>query len=1155
MEIHVSRRARDRYQFDPDKFSSKGSITFQNFYDSRVFAQQINAKHDLVSFPEQALQAASINAAALLNEIFHQVLNQYIQQVNPGFWENALAWLEGQYGPAVVNRAMLTFIDEFPPMAVYLNQQSPEEFLQGSTGERPNRFLLLEDMLLLWLENSNPALNLFSELLDDNRLKKETVYPQLILSLRSFAETQPFFGPDPLNIIEFLRRPLLASPFSLTGQLEFLREKWSFLLGRVLYRILGGLDFIQEEQRVRFPAGPGPAEVPVYAQMEKVEGEVENFSPDREWMPNLILMAKNTYVWLDQLSRQYGRPILHLDEIPDTELELLAQRGFTGLWLIGLWERSQASQRIKQLCGNPDAVASAYSLANYQIAADLGGESAYENLRTRAWQHGIRLASDMVPNHMGIDSNWVYEHPDWFVQLDYSPYPAYTFQGPDLSKNQRYGIFLEDHYYNRTDAAVVFKLTDRWNGKERLIYHGNDGTTMPWNDTAQLNYLNPEVREAVIQTILEVARKFPVIRFDAAMTLAKKHYQRLWYPEPGSGGAIPSRAEHGLTKDQFNTAIPVEFWREVVDRVAQEVPDTLLLAEAFWLMESYFVRTLGMHRVYNSAFMNMLRNEDNANYRLILKNTLEFDPEILKRFVNFMNNPDERTAAEQFGKGDKYFGICILMATLPGLPMFGHGQLEGYTEKYGMEFRRPLWDEKVDENLVKRHEREVFPILHHRYLFADVTLFCMYDFHTPDGSICEDVYAYSNGAGAERAIVIYHNRFASTRGRIRQSAKSLERIGSSDQRRIRELTLFEALGLRDSGPAFVIFREQVSGLEYIYNSQSLAQNGLYVELGAYKTLVLTDMRTVVDDEWHQYAQLTAYLNGRGVPSITEALNELFLGPVQRPFRELANAVNYQRLVAAKEAGPQNPAALAIYTEMQAKYADLLNGVQVMTNHPIPVAALASDFRRQLQDALEIRWMKQQYPLPGSHRYERGLQYLQAGLEENPGSLEILLSWLCVHDLARGNQAAGYEQISRTWIDEWQFGRILVNTYQEFGRPQNQAWESVNLIKLLTTHQNWFDQLGDQPAASILETWLKDVDIQHFLGVNRHKGVLWFHQEAFGRFLWWMMFLAVIQISANPRKTAVDLVEKVVSCFDIIEKLQAAEEQSDYQIDKLLAALK
>ena len=142
--------------------------------------------------------------------------------------------------------------------------------------------------------------------------------------------------------------------------------------------------------------------------------------------------------------------------------------------------------------------------------------------------------------------------------------------------------------------------------------------------------------------------------------------------------------------------------------MAQEAPDTLLLAEAFWLMEGYFVRTLGMHRVYNSAFMNMLRDEKNAEYRLVIKNTLEFDPRILERYVNFMNNPDERTAVDQFGKEDKYIGICTLMATMPGLPMFGHGQIEGFTEKYGMEYRRAYRDEQPDRYLVQRHERESF---------------------------------------------------------------------------------------------------------------------------------------------------------------------------------------------------------------------------------------------------------------------------------------------------------------------------------------------------------------------------------------------------------------------------------------------------------------
>ena len=320
----------------------------------------------------------------------------------------------------------------------------------------------------------------------------------------------------------------------------------------------------------------------------------------------------------------------------------------------------------------------------------------------------------MVPNHMGIDSDWVIEHPDWFLYRWESPFPVYTFNGPDLSTDSRVEIKIEDHYYDQTDAAVVFRLRSHSDGATRFVYHGNDGTSFAWNDTAQLDYSKHHVREHVIQTILHVARQFPIIRFDAAMVLAKRHVQRLWFPLPGAGGSIPSRSENALSQEDFDALMPHEFWREVVDRVAAEVPGTLLLAEAFWLLEGYFVRTLGMHRVYNSAFMNMLRDEENAKYRSYLKKTIEFDPDILKRYVNFMSNPDERTAIDQFGSGDKYFGVCTLLSTLPGLPMFGHGQIEGFTERYGMEFKRARMDEQANDGLVARHQHDIAPLLKSR---------------------------------------------------------------------------------------------------------------------------------------------------------------------------------------------------------------------------------------------------------------------------------------------------------------------------------------------------------------------------------------------------------------------------------------------------------
>ncbi|MCI0582117.1 MAG: alpha-amylase, partial [Chloroflexi bacterium] len=375
------------------------------------------------------------------------------------------------------------------------------------------------------------------------------------------------------------------------------RRHWTSILRgdpALARRLDLALDVLAEESRAlelkaagAHFGGPIVVETPDY---RGLDSDAVTFSPDTEWMPSVVLLAKSTYVWLEQLATRHRRAVTTLADVPDEELDRLAGLGVTGLWLIGLWQRSRASAEIKRRRGDGDAVASAYAIDEYRIADDLGGEAAFEDLRGRAWARGIRLAADMVPNHMGIDSRWVIEHPERFLSLAEPPYPAYSFGGPNLSPDARVDIQIEDHYWDGTDAAVVFRRRDTASGEQRFIYHGNDGTSYAWNDTAQLDYLRGDVREAVIGTILDVARRAPILRFDAAMVLARRHIRRLWYPEPGAGGAIPSRAEHALPTPEFNRKMSAEFWREVVDRVARDAPGTLLLAEAFWLLEGYFVR-------------------------------------------------------------------------------------------------------------------------------------------------------------------------------------------------------------------------------------------------------------------------------------------------------------------------------------------------------------------------------------------------------------------------------------------------------------------------------------------------------------------------------------------------------------------------------------
>ena len=804
---------------------------------------------------------------ATILRTYHYLMDQFTTGVEGPASVSLLSYYERPKGREYTLLAAKSFVDVFPGRHGH-SGTDPSSLIPGD-GSLPSELRndVAREIFLLRIANMNRATFSFRELHRDDKLLLNPHFKEVVRAIFEGLERGPIIPPFGVSLVTLFLAPIKASPDSLAGQLDYIRREWAFLLPpEILARIEISLKILADEEVERGAGGPGPPQIWKFDRPEEDYGypEYARYTEDTDWMPNTVLLAKMVYVWLTQLSRQYGRPITRLNDIPDEELDRLARWGFNGLWLIGIWERSPASKKIKDWCGNGADAPSAYSIYDYSVAEELGGWEDLQDLKGRAWNRGIRLACDMVPNHMGIYSRWVVEHPDWFIQTANPPYPRYRFTGSDLSSDGRVTIQIEDGYYDRQDAAVVFKLTENDTGRVRYIYHGNDGTSTPWNDTAQLNYLLPEVREELTRAIMRVAHNFPIIRFDAAMTLTKRHFQRLWYPALGHGPSIPSRAEEGLPRSAFDEYFPQEFWREVVDRAAREAPDTLMIAEAFWLMESYFVRTLGMHRVYNSAFMHMLKLEDNAGYRRTLKNILQFDPRILQRLVNFMNNPDEKTAVEQFGKGGKYMGVAVLLVTMPGLPMFGHGQVEGYGEKYGMEFTHPHLGEEPDHQFISLHEEKIFPLLRRRRLFSGAKNFALFDFFSGN-DVNENVIAYSNMLGEDRAIVAYHNRYAEAKGWIRNSVamKSVENEEESEKIR----TLGEVLGLRRGDGLYYAFQDAISGLEYLRSGRELCQEGLYLELGAYDVSVFSGFREIIEDGEGNWGKVAWALKGTPVRSL------------------------------------------------------------------------------------------------------------------------------------------------------------------------------------------------------------------------------------------------------------------------------------------------
>ncbi len=1101
----------NRYKFDKINFTLTGKLKFRNLIELQKTVAGINESRKSKEYPERTVKAGVINAITQINEAYQIILSVYQKQYEPDLMEKMQDFLKNYYDQNKFDLITQEF-DDLYTVDIKITENKKTTFQ-----------IFFPELLVIWLNNQNPAFNNYHEFFNDNQLAQKTSYPDLIEFLEFFFDQKSYPGNKDKNLIHFLREPTIRFPGSISKQISFIIDNWSSYLGDFLQELLKARDIIREEQKTGF-TGPGPAEI---YRFSGEDDEYEKFSPDSDWMPNLVLIAKSTYVWLDQLSKKYKREIKNFQEIPDEELELLSRHGFTGLWLIGIWQRSEASRRIKHINGDQEAIASAYSLSDYSVADDLGGEIGMHELQERAWKYGIRVACDMVPNHMGIDSQWIIDHPDWFLQLPYSPYPAYSFSGENLSVRSEITVQLEDHYRSKSDAAVVFKLTHHKDNSIRYIYHGNDGTSVPWNDTAQLDFLNPEVREALIRVIVDIARRFPIIRFDAAMTLAKRHIHRLWFPQPGTGGDIPSRAEFGMTKVEFDQKIPHEFWREVVDRVAEEAPDTLLLAEAFWMMEGYFVRTLGIHRVYNSAFMNMLKNEENAKYRKSIFNILEFNPEILKRFVNFMSNPDEDTAIAQFGNNDKYFGVCVLMVTMPGLPMFAHGQIEGFQERYGMEFSRARIDEAEDNHLIDRHRKEIFPLLRKRPLFSDVKNFLLYDFIQEDGTINENVFAYSNEYLSRKSLVLFHNKFEDIKGWVRETSRPL----SNDQGVAWEkVSLGSAFKFTGRDDYYVIYRDQISNMEFIRNSREITELGLFKELGAFKYSVLLDFREVKDENGF-LAKIADYLQGGGSDNIDRSINKIRYDSIIQEFTEFFKPQILNKFIQLRRdgSGKQKESFLS---ETRIRSDNLLNSLQGEFCPDQQVANLSDEIISNLRFWLDWKVDEQ----------------------SNDNLIDlILISWIVISKLLKIKPAEENQEIPLEWINELYWAEIIAGSLQELQYNVHALYLEALLISLLK-HQHVWKRINIETDHEVLRNILEEKYTKIALNINRFQDILWFDDKLIS------IFLRLLQDTNIFTLKSFSGVEKEYrsSMQDLnrfIENVLSAKLRSEYKVEKLISELK
>lgn len=353
-----------------------------------------------------------------------------------------------------------------------------------------------------------------------------------------------------------------------------------------------------------------------------------------DWPKRPFIYEINTWAWLEELSRTYGRPV-SLADVPSNEWNALASLGADAVWLMGVWERSPAGIRIAMANDalladfrralpdfeTKDIVGSPYCVHRYVVDEQLGGPEGLADARLQLAQRGMRLILDYVPNHVAPDHPWITEHPEYFVRGT----------DEDMKRNPKAFLKTGDH----------------------IIACGRDPHYPAWPDVCQLNAFNSDVRQAVAKTLEGIASHCDGLRCDMAMLLMNSIFESTWGE---LAGAKPE----------------LEYWQEIIGRVKERYPDVLFIAEAYWDLEWELMQQ-GFDYCYDKRLYDRLERENAKSVRLHLTADISYQ----KKLVRFIENHDEPRAAVAFSPPEKERAAAIVTMTMPGAKLIQEGQLEG----------------------------------------------------------------------------------------------------------------------------------------------------------------------------------------------------------------------------------------------------------------------------------------------------------------------------------------------------------------------------------------------------------------------------------------------------------------------------------------------
>lgn len=288
-------------------------------------------------------------------------------------------------------------------------------------------------------------------------------------------------------------------------------------------------------------------------------------------------------------------------------LDRIQSLGVNVLWLMPVYEQ-----------GSKDAIGSPYCVRDYgKINPEFGTNSDLRTLVSSAHSKGMRVILDWVANHTSWDNQWIIDHPDWYTQE---------------------------------------------NGK--II----SPKGMGWNDVADLNYGNKDMRAAMKSAMISWVKDYDVDGF----------------------------------RCDYTDGVPSDFWKDVIDELKTIKGDNLLMLGESSNPDYY---KSGFDLLYAWSYAGRLPDLFAGSIKLgdllsIYKNEMSSTPDGKDRMRYIINHDTASSDGSPLTlyKGERgAMAAFVLSAFLKGVPMIYSSQEVGYVSAINFfDYVIQNWNSRTD---------------------------------------------------------------------------------------------------------------------------------------------------------------------------------------------------------------------------------------------------------------------------------------------------------------------------------------------------------------------------------------------------------------------------------------------------------------------------